>query len=116
MQKQHTQLQLAPLLHTAAGPQLLSCFKQQALRPFTSAGMHVAAFEVVYSRNNTQHKPMYKGYHIANKLGCQHQDLRQHEPWFDRVSRGARLGVAVWVCRNTAAEAADSARCGSPAC
>lgn len=94
--KQHTQLQLSQLLHIAAGSQLLAMFKQQALWPFISAGMHVAAFKVVYSLNNTKAKPMYKGYCIANKLGCQHQDLRQHEPWFDRVSDEH---VLVLLCR-----------------
>jgi hypothetical protein len=49
------------------------------------AGMHVAAFEVVFSQHNIKPKPYYKGYYIKNKLSCQHQDLRDAEPWFDRV-------------------------------
>lgn len=91
--KQHTQLQLDKLQHTAAGRQLLATIEQQALQPFRSAGMHIAAFEVVYSRNNTKHKPLYQGYYIHNKLGCQHQDIRQHEPWFDRVSAEGHIWV-----------------------
>lgn len=90
-QKRHTQLQLPDLLHTPAGEQLAALFADRALLPFTAAGMHVAAWELVLSQHNTQPKPSYKGYHIANKLGCQHQDLRGNEPWMDeRVRGGAR--------------------------
>jgi hypothetical protein len=64
----------------------VALFQNQALLPFISAGMHVAAFEVVFSQHNIEPKPCYKGYYIKNKLKCQHQDLRDAEPWFDRVS------------------------------
>jgi hypothetical protein len=83
--KRHTQLQLQQLLSTSAGSQLVGLFRQQALLPFILAGMHVAAFEVVFSQHNIKPK-CYKGYYIRNKLSCQHQDLRDDEPWFDRVS------------------------------
>ena len=86
--KQHTQLQLTDLLHTAAGNALISQFRSLALAPFIASGMHVAAFEVVFSQHNIRPKAAYKGFHIANKLGCHHQDLRMDEPWFGMVGHG----------------------------
>jgi hypothetical protein len=69
----------------------VALFQQQALQPFTSAGIHVAAFEVVFSQHNVEPRPYYKGYYIKNKLSCQHQDLRDAEPWFDRVRAAVAL-------------------------
>lgn len=84
--KQHAQVQLEQLLHSPEGEHLVRYLWQSQLSPFVAAGMHVAAFEVVFSQNNNKLKPHYKRYLIRNKLGCQHQDLREDEPWFNRVS------------------------------
>lgn len=84
--KKHAQLQLDQLLHSLEGQHLVRYLWQSQLAPFVAVGMHVAAFEVVFSQGNNKLKPHYKGHLIHNKLGCQHQDLREDEPWFNRVS------------------------------
>lgn len=84
--KKHAQVQLNQLLHSPDGQQLVRFLWQSQLAPFVAVGMHVAAFEVVFSQGNNKLKPHYKGHLIRNKLCCQHQDLREDEPWFNRVS------------------------------
>jgi hypothetical protein len=83
--KRHAQLQLEHA-RSEPGASLAQLLRSAALRPFVAAGMHVAALKVVCSRENTLPKLRSKGNVIRNKLRCQHQDVRAHEPWMEVVS------------------------------